>query len=90
LSLASLTSLVYCLWARPGAYPREEYLKGSSIGKASVFPTNIRLGWKGFPGANTQAFCKNSQLTALKSFITLDPGAFVINIFTAVIYKCTY
>jgi hypothetical protein len=32
LSLASISSLVYCLWARQGAYPRVEYLKGSPIG----------------------------------------------------------
>ncbi len=29
LSLASLFSLVYCLWVPPGAYPRVERLKGS-------------------------------------------------------------
>jgi hypothetical protein len=28
LLLASLSSLVYCVWASPGAYPRVEYLKG--------------------------------------------------------------
>jgi hypothetical protein len=43
LSLASLSNLVYCLWARPGAYPIVEHPKGSSIGKAPVLPTNIRL-----------------------------------------------
>jgi hypothetical protein len=34
LSLANLSSLVYCLWARPRAraFPREEHLKGYSIG----------------------------------------------------------
>jgi hypothetical protein len=32
LSLASLSSLVYCLWERPGAYTRVEYLKGASLG----------------------------------------------------------
>jgi hypothetical protein len=30
--LASFSSLVYCLWARPVADPREEHLKGSLIG----------------------------------------------------------
>ncbi len=40
-SLASCSSLVYCLWARPGAYPRVEHLKGSSIGKAPVLRRNI-------------------------------------------------
>jgi hypothetical protein len=28
LSLTGLSSLVYCLWVRPGAYHRVEYLKG--------------------------------------------------------------
>ncbi len=32
LSIASLYSLVYCLWARPGAYPIVKHLNGSSIG----------------------------------------------------------
>jgi hypothetical protein len=32
LLLASLSSLVYCLWARPGAYSRVEHLKGVSLG----------------------------------------------------------
>jgi hypothetical protein len=31
LSLASPSSLVFCLRARPGAYPRVDHLKGSSI-----------------------------------------------------------
>ncbi len=53
LSPASLTSLVYYLWARPGAYTRVERQKG---GKAPTFPTNIRLGGKGVPGPNTLAY----------------------------------
>jgi hypothetical protein len=32
LSLASLYSIVSCLWASPGAYPREEHLQGASLG----------------------------------------------------------
>jgi hypothetical protein len=28
----SLSSLVYCLWARPGTYPNVEHLKGFSLG----------------------------------------------------------
>ncbi len=32
LYLASLSSLVYCLWVRQGAYPRVEYLKVASLG----------------------------------------------------------
>ncbi len=42
LSLASLSSLVYCLWVSLGAYLRVDHLKGSSLGQASAFlPTNI-------------------------------------------------
>jgi hypothetical protein len=32
LFLASLSSLTYCLYARPGAYTRVEHLKGVSLG----------------------------------------------------------
>jgi hypothetical protein len=32
LSLASVSSLVHCLWAKPGAYLRVEHLEVSSIG----------------------------------------------------------
>jgi hypothetical protein len=32
LHLTSLTSLVCCLWVRPGAYPEGDGLKGASIG----------------------------------------------------------
>ena len=31
LSLASIHSLVLCLWVRPGAYPIVEHLKGASL-----------------------------------------------------------
>jgi hypothetical protein len=41
-------------------------------------PTNIRLGWKGLPGTNALAYYEKSQLTAVKSFITLAPGALII------------
>jgi len=60
LSLVSLSSLVYCLWARQGAYPIAEHMKDSSVGLAPALPTNIKLGWKGLPGANTLAYYKNS------------------------------
>ncbi len=66
-SLTSPSSLVLCLWARQGAYPREEQQKVSSIGLAPDLPTNIRLGWKSLPGTNTLAYCKHLQITAVKS-----------------------
>jgi hypothetical protein len=37
-------SIIYCLWVRPGAYSRVEYLKG----------------WKGLPGINALAYYENS------------------------------
>jgi hypothetical protein len=60
LSLASLPSLVYCWWARPGAYPRVEHLKGSSIGYDPASPINTILVWRGLPVENTLAYYKNS------------------------------
>ncbi len=59
LSLASLSSLVYYLWVRPGAYPRVEHFKGASLKKALALPANIRLGCRGLPGMNTLAYYEN-------------------------------
>ncbi len=44
--MASLSSLVYCLWARPETYPRVEHLKGSSLLQTPAFATSNRLSWK--------------------------------------------
>jgi len=54
-----------------GAYPRVEHLKGASFGQALALSTNIRLSWKGLLGTNALAYYEKSQLTAVKSFITL-------------------
>jgi hypothetical protein len=62
-------SLVYCLWARPGAYPRVEHLKG------------VSLSWKGLQTANTLAYYESLLLTAVKSFKTLALGTNVIKHF---------
>jgi hypothetical protein len=35
---------------------------------ALALPANLRLGWKGFPGTNTQAYYKNPQITAVKTY----------------------
>ncbi len=32
---------------------KDRSLKGASLGQAPTLLTNIRLGWKGLPGANT-------------------------------------
>jgi len=63
------------LHVRPGAYTRMEHLKGASLGQALALPTNIRLGWKGFAGTNDLAYYEKLQLTAVKRFLTLAPGA---------------
>jgi len=41
------------LWARPGAYPGVQQLKGAAFVLAPVLLTNTRLSWKGLPGTNT-------------------------------------
>jgi hypothetical protein len=39
--------------SKASAYPNEApFIKG----KLLAFPTNIRLGWKSLPGANTSVF----------------------------------
>ncbi len=73
MSLAGLSSLVYYLLVRPGPYPRVKYLEGALLDKAPALLTNIRLGWTGLPRTNTLAYYKNSQITDMKSFITLAP-----------------
>jgi hypothetical protein len=60
LSLASLSRIVYCLWARPGAYSTVENMKGASLGKAPALPANIILGWKGLPRTNALAYYEKS------------------------------
>ncbi len=34
----------------------------------------VRLCWKSLPGTNTLAYYKDSQITVVKSFITLAPS----------------
>ncbi len=61
LSLASLASLVSCLWVRPGAYPRVELLKGAYFGEGFRLTANNRLGWEGLPGKTLQLITKIHQ-----------------------------
>jgi hypothetical protein len=56
-----------------GADPFETPLK-CSTGRLLALPTNNRLRWNGLAGANTLAYYENSQLTTVKSFITLALG----------------
>jgi hypothetical protein len=53
-----LSSLVYCLQARLGAYPRVEHRNGASFVFTPFLPPNI-LGWKGLPVTNTLAYYEN-------------------------------
>jgi hypothetical protein len=50
LSQASLSTSVMFV-DKAVAYPSDE--------SALALPANVRLGWKGLPGANTLAYCKN-------------------------------
>ncbi len=50
-------------------------------GKLLALPMSIRLGWKGLLGTNTLAHYENSQITDMKSFITLAPGFNVSKLF---------
>jgi len=38
---------------------------------ALALPANIRLGWKGLPGANTPSYYDTATITAVKGFIGL-------------------
>ncbi len=58
---------------RHGAYPRVKQLKGALLGYAPALPAHIRLGWRGLPGTNTQAYNENPYITAVKSFIVQTP-----------------
>ncbi len=63
LSLVSSSNLGKCLWARSGTYTTMEHLKGDFLGtpllgRLLALPTNILLGWKGLPGANTRLLRK--------------------------------
>jgi len=54
--VASMYSFVKCLWVRPGAHPREEHVKGTSLRYTLVLPANIRLVWSGLTGTSTPAY----------------------------------
>jgi hypothetical protein len=74
------------LWVKPGAHPRVEYLKATSLGQALAFLTNIDVlfltkpslkyfTWVGLVGkACKGAYYEHLEITDVKSFITLDPN----------------
>ena len=72
LSMARLSSLVYCLRERPGAYPIVEHLKGSSIVQAPVLPTKTKL--ERLARDKHSSLLQKSVNYGEKSFITLGPG----------------
>ncbi len=80
LFLASLSSLVPCLWARTRSYYIPEYLKGVPFGKALAILTNNGLGLKGLKGAKTLVYYKNWWITEEIYFFTLHPVVDFINI----------
>ncbi len=43
-----------------------EDLKSALRGQALALPSNIRLGWKGLPGTDTEGYYENSLITTAK------------------------
>ena len=70
-----------------GAYLSEALFRRSTLHSLAL-STNIRLGWKDLPEANTLAYYEHSSIKEVKGFITLVPGANVIKPFMAVFYEC--
>jgi len=58
-----------------GVYPTVENLKGASLGSALALLANNSPGREGMPGTDALAYCKNPQITSVKSFIGLAPQA---------------
>jgi hypothetical protein len=55
LLLASLSRIVYCLQVRQEPMQVKHTSGAPLLGRLPALPKNIRLGWKGLPGANTLA-----------------------------------
>ncbi len=71
LYLASLSNLVYCFCARPGAYLRVDHLTDFQKCRLLLNQQILEsVGWKGLPGTNTLAYYEYSSITAVKSVIT--------------------
>ncbi len=62
------------LWVRSRAYPRVYHPVRSLLKETSAFLAKLRLNWESLPETNTVAFYENSQITAIKSFMTIGPG----------------
>jgi len=63
LTLASLSSLVSCLWVRPGAYPWVEHWKVLHSEKLRSYKE--KLSWLGLPETNTLVYYKNTYIKAV-------------------------
>jgi hypothetical protein len=83
LLLASLSSLVYCWWTRPGTYPRWEHVTRVVPVYAPALSTNTILFWKVFQLVNTLAYynrtavetCIQKCVTYIhKKFYNIDPS----------------
>jgi hypothetical protein len=45
---------------RPRYHPKEEHLRGASLGYTPSLLANNRLGWKGLSGSKTTAYYEHS------------------------------
>jgi hypothetical protein len=48
-------------------------MKGASLGRFLALPSNITLGWNGFPGTNTLAYCVTFINDGRKRFYNNGP-----------------
>ncbi len=85
--MASLSSLVQCLWLGPEPTWKEHLKDAPILGILLALLKNFRLGWKCQAETNNLAYYEDSQSMDIKSFITLAPGSNVIKLFMAVIYE---
>jgi hypothetical protein len=74
------------MWVRPGAYPSGATFSISPLGKALglTHKNDIR---KILTGTNTLTYYGTDLITSVKSLIVATPGANVIKLFEAVIYR---
>jgi hypothetical protein len=61
------------------------YLKGASLWYATVLLKNIRLGWKGLPGANTLTYYNYCKLR-LQFFMIMGLGDKVFEAYLFVVF----
>ncbi len=69
-----LSMLVLCFSGKSGACPSEKPFRGSTLGQAPGLVHKHQSRLEMLAKANTPAYYENSQLSAVKSFITLVTG----------------